>query len=173
MYIYKQCISDYISYKSNRFWAKFHPTSDVLLFIEIVSHTVSQPLIWSMSRFSRYWQKFKNQAPSIFQKGSPARTVVVEFLMIYSGVYVFTSNVVGFTLCVGPSMLPTIDQNGELAFIDRFNYKFARKDYKVGDVVISDSMDDPNKSKIFYKYCQFYFPKELLMLLYMMLFSCL
>ena len=108
-----------------------------------------------MSRFSRYWQKFTNQAPKFFQKGSPARTVVVEFLIIYSGVYIFTSNVVGFTLCVGPSMLPTIDQNGELAFIDRFNYKFGRKDYKVGDVVISDSMDDPNKSKSFLKVIKF------------------
>lgn len=79
--------------------------------------------------------------------GSQDRKLVTDCVMIYCGVYMFTTNVFGFTLCVGPSMLPTIDSAGELAFIDRFSYKFDIKDYKIGDVVISKSMDDPRKSK--------------------------
>lgn len=59
----------------------------------------------------------------------------------------FTTNVLGFTLCVGPSMLPTIDTAGELVLIDRLSYKLDLRDYKIGDVVISKSMDDPNKSE--------------------------
>ncbi|KAJ1433791.1 peptidase S24/S26A/S26B/S26C, partial [Ochromonadaceae sp. CCMP2298] len=40
----------------------------------------------------------------------------------------------------GPSMLPTIDHN--LVFVDRFSHRIQGKDYKVGDVVLSEFLVD-------------------------------
>ena len=99
-----------------------------------------------MSKFSRFWQYVKPRIPT-FQKGSQARKTLIEFSVIYCGVFFFTSNIYGFTMCVGPSMLPTIDTEGEFVIIEKFPYVFNLKDYKIGDVVISRSMDDPSKSK--------------------------
>ena len=93
-----------------------------------------------------------------FVKASPMGQVIVEASVTFLGVHLFLNNVYGFTLCVGPSMIPTIDPAGELALIERLPYKFG-KEYKVGDVVISGSMDDINKSKMFNYICKciFYF----------------
>lgn len=70
-----------------------------------------------------------------------------ETAVTFFGVQFFLYNVYGLTICVGPSMIPTIDPAGELALIERLPYKMNIKEYKVGDVVISESMDDKNKSK--------------------------
>jgi signal peptidase I len=99
-----------------------------------------------MSRFGQYWKKFKTFIPP-FHQGSPARTAAVEFVLVYTGAYLFTSNVYGVTVCVGPSMIPTFHEGGELAIIDRISYKFNLAEYKVGDVVISQGVDDPSISK--------------------------
>jgi signal peptidase I len=40
------------------------------------------------------------------------------------------------TLCVGPSMMPTFNQNGDLVLIDNFSYKILNHKYKVGDCII-------------------------------------
>ena len=75
-----------------------------------------------------------------------------EFVVIGCGVYTFTTTVCGFSICIGPSMEPTIDTKGELTFIDRFSYMFLNKPYKIDDVVISNSMNDENKSKRTFDY---------------------
>lgn len=68
-------------------------------------------------------------------------------MVIFGCMTAFLDNILGFTLCVGPSMMPTIDPRGELTLIDRVSYKFGKKDYEKNDVVISIAMDDPRKSK--------------------------
>ncbi len=93
----------------------------------------------SAGRYNKYWQQFRSRLPS--------RADARNFVMIFGGTIFFTDNVLGFTLCVGPSMIPTIDPEGELTLIDRFSYKFMKKDYQKNDIVISLAMDDPKKSK--------------------------
>lgn len=99
-------------------------------------------------KFLTAWQLLRNRVRTVnFRKGSPERQLVADFAITFGGVYLFMTSVVGITICVGPSMLPTIDAAGELAFVDRLSYKLDMKDYKIGDVVISKSMDDPRKSE--------------------------
>lgn len=100
----------------------------------------------------RKWQSKYSQ----WSASNPRKAEVVEaakhFLYIYAGVLVFASNVYGFTVCVGPSMLPTIDQDGELALVELWPYrlpKACRKEYERNDIIISRSKDDPGKSKLF------------------------
>ena len=68
-------------------------------------------------------------------------------VIIFGCTVAFTDNVLSFTICVGPSMIPTIHPEGELTLIDRFSYKLMKKDYQKNDVVISMAMDNPKKSK--------------------------
>lgn len=93
----------------------------------------------SASRFNQYWQRIRPH----LMNGQELRA----FVIIFGCTVAFTDNVLGFTICVGPSMIPTIDPEGELTLIDRFSYKIARKDYRTDDVVISLAMDNPKKSK--------------------------
>lgn len=90
---------------------------------------------------------------SYFKSKLPSKGDIRDFAMVFGTVYLFTNYVVGFTVCVGPSMIPTIDPRGELAFINRLSYKVAGRKYKTNDVVISKSMDDPHKSKFMVCVC--------------------
>jgi mitochondrial inner membrane protease subunit 1 len=51
-----------------------------------------------------------------------------------------------FSFCVGPSMLPTINEKGDLVFIDHLSYSILQNDYKRGDVVICVSPYDRRKN---------------------------
>jgi hypothetical protein len=92
---------------------------------------------------NRLWEKIRHQLPS-FEKGSQGRRLLIEFVTVYTGLSLTFSHM---TICVGPSMIPTINPEGELAFIDRF--LLVSGDYKVDDVVISKNVTDPSKSKTF------------------------
>jgi signal peptidase I len=99
-----------------------------------------------MSWFSRSWTRFKVQAPT-FKKGSESRGVLKECLFISTAVFGIANYGVGFTKCKGESMLPTLDPEGEWALVSIMPYVFLGEDYKVGDVVISKSVEEPEKSE--------------------------
>ena len=48
--------------------------------------------------------------------------------------------VISFTYCLGPSMLPTLREQGGFVFVDQ------RKPYQNGDVVICTAPNDPEKT---------------------------
>ena len=62
-------------------------------------------------------------------------------------VYVVTTYICSFTMCIGPSMMPTIPDGlpGTLVLIDCLSYKVKKKPFQVGDVVISSSPNDTDK----------------------------
>lgn len=69
----------------------------------------------------------------------------VDGLLGYCIFFTFTDHILGITLCLGPSMLPTLEEKGSLCLVDRFSLRFRDYEYQVGDVVISTCKTDPNK----------------------------
>ena len=69
-----------------------------------------------------------------------------EGIQIFSITYVLTQYGVNWTLCVGPSMLPTLREEGDLVLIDRFSHTILQKRYKKDDVVICICPYDPKKT---------------------------
>jgi signal peptidase I len=82
-----------------------------------------------------------------FQQNYKRIGLEVAYNLSICGVLVFVvpHYFIDFTWCIGPSMKPTINENGQLVLIDVFSYKFLGKKYEAGDVVISKSPNDINK----------------------------
>ena len=74
---------------------------------------------------------------------------VTDFITTFCVIHTVTQLGIGYSICVGPSMLPTLDKDGQIVLIDKFSYKVLCADYKVGDVVVSRAKEDPLKSKFF------------------------
>jgi len=72
---------------------------------------------------------------------------ITDFFTTFCVVHTVTQLGLGYSICIGPSMLPTLDKDGQLVLIDKFSYKVLGTDYKVGDVVVSRAKEDPSKSK--------------------------
>lgn len=53
---------------------------------------------------------------------------------------------VNFTKCIGPSMEPTFNAQGDYVLIDNFSYRVRQKPYKSGDVVICICPYDSTKT---------------------------
>lgn len=70
---------------------------------------------------------------------------VVKAVAVFT---IVTDHFYGFTICVGPSMLPTINLSGEVLLFDIMSYKALNKHYQPGDVVICTCPYDRNRSKI-------------------------
>lgn len=70
------------------------------------------------------------------------RGSIVSAVVAFCAIDSFLNNVVGFTLCCGKSMEPTIDRRGEVVVIDRLSRMFGW--FERGDVVIARSPYDPN-----------------------------
>jgi signal peptidase I len=92
------------------------------------------------------FRRIRSWAPT-FKKGSESRKIAVEFGVTFGSMYLLTTYGVGFTICAGESMMPTLDGEWQLVLIDRFSYKVQGKDYQVGDVIVSQSKIDPSKSE--------------------------
>jgi signal peptidase I len=106
-----------------------------------------------MNGFSAFVNRWKTATKKwqTWKTAKPYAAGALEFVAIYGLVASINHYVVGLTVCVGPSMKPTIDEEGEVALINRISYKGPakwRKNYKKDDVVISLSMNDPSKSKL-------------------------
>ena len=50
------------------------------------------------------------------------------------------------TVCVGPSMLPTMKQDGDVVITQSFTHQVLGLPYKAGEVVICQCPYDPNKT---------------------------
>lgn len=74
---------------------------------------------------------------------------VTDFITTFCVFHTITQIGIGYSICVGPSMLPTLDKDGQIVLIDKFSYKVLHADYKVDDVVVSRAKEDPSKSKAF------------------------
>ena len=74
---------------------------------------------------------------------------VTDFITTFCVIHTVTQLGIGYSICVGPSMLPTLDKDGQIVLIDKFSYKVLCADYKVGDVVVSRAKEDPTKSKTY------------------------
>mmetsp|Transcript_24199 Transcript_24199/g.22004 ORF Transcript_24199/g.22004 Transcript_24199/m.22004 type:complete len:178 (+) Transcript_24199:43-576(+) len=84
------------------------------------------------SKFRRIATRIANETGNVI-----ATLAVFEVLLSYG---------VSFTNCIGPSMLPTINESGDFVLIDRFSYDVLGKEYKKGDVIVSLSPYDRHKS---------------------------
>ena len=69
-----------------------------------------------------------------------------EVVQVVSILHVVTHYGVNGTLCIGPSMMPTLREDGDLVLIDRFSYALLQKRYKNDDVVICICPYDPKKT---------------------------
>lgn len=112
-----------------------------------------------MYRFQNLWKPYKKNlikqlTHTRHYSLEPEVVAAISFFMpetiILSFCFVYTHYdlLIGFSLCRGPSMLPTID--GNLVFIDKFSYRVLSNDYKVGDVVISICKEDPLASILYF-----------------------
>lgn len=63
--------------------------------------------------------------------------ITIDSIKILCFGYVIGHYGISGTLCIGPSMLPTFNEKGDIVLYDVYNYKFGRKQYEIGDVVIS------------------------------------
>ena len=52
---------------------------------------------------------------------------IKEFAAIFSVVYVTTSYGIGGTKCIGPSMLPTFREDGDIVLYNCFNLKVLKR----------------------------------------------
>jgi inner membrane protease subunit 1 len=66
---------------------------------------------------------------------------VVQFVCI---MHVMQTYVFDVTMCVGPSMLPTINSAGDIVLIDRITHRL--RDVAVGDVVLAKAPSDPTQT---------------------------
>ena len=66
---------------------------------------------------------------------------IVQFVCIMHVMQTYCFDV---TMCVGPSMLPTINSAGDIVLIDRMTHRL--RDLVVGDVVLAKSPSDPTQT---------------------------
>ena len=93
--------------------------------------------------------KIRKTLSEEFKKSSPIPTLALiafDFAVVYGVFHVITQYGVNYTICVGPSMIPTLNEKGDFVLIDVFSYRMLNKDYRVGDVVICVCPYDPDKT---------------------------
>lgn len=78
-----------------------------------------------------------------FKKFKGAKTVVFLFEAgtLYLGLVAVTGNIICPTVCIGPSMIPTVNTKGELALVDVYHYKYGGRKFERGDVVIAKTKE--------------------------------
>ena len=64
-------------------------------------------------------------------------SITIDSMKILCFGYVIGHYGISGTLCIGPSMLPTFNEKGDIVLYDVYNYKFGKKKYDIGDIVIS------------------------------------
>lgn len=65
------------------------------------------------------------------------------FIQSLAAAYLFREHVCELTVCVGPSMMPTFNPKGDVAFVEHISV--ARQTIEVGDVVIAKSVQNPRQ----------------------------
>lgn len=82
----------------------------------------------------------------VFQYVKSKPHYVVGGVAYCASLYVMSTYLVGMTICIGPSMEPTIATSGELAFYEIFPYLTKIKKFQRGDIVISICPYDKSKT---------------------------
>ncbi|KAJ1500419.1 hypothetical protein HMI54_009940 [Coelomomyces lativittatus] len=58
-------------------------------------------------------------------------------------VHVFNSHIAEVTMCIGPSMLPTLNMYGDFVLVNKLAPRF--RDFDLGDIVVAKSMNHPDR----------------------------
>lgn len=74
------------------------------------------------------------------------KQVLKESIQIFAFLHLSFTYGYSFSICTGPSMLPTISESGNIVLIDHFSYVFLNNEYKKGDVVVCLSPNDRRKN---------------------------
>lgn len=80
-------------------------------------------------------------AKMVARAGQHPAGVVVQF---GCALHVLHSHVFEVTMCIGPSMLPTFNQSGDIVFLDRVSPRFRK--LQVGEVVVVSSPTTPGQT---------------------------
>lgn len=73
---------------------------------------------------------------------------VTSLIKYVAAAYVFREHIAEFTICVGPSMMPTFDPNGEVALVERMflTTTLRNRPIQKGDIVIAKSIQNAKQS---------------------------
>lgn len=74
------------------------------------------------------------------------KLLILDIIRFFGCFHIITKYVCGITLCIGPSMLPTLREKGDLVLIDKWSHKILNTPYQKGDVVISTCPYDTEKT---------------------------
>jgi len=84
------------------------------------------------SRSERFFDSFKS--------------LLLDVIRFFGCFHIITKYVCGITFCIGPSMLPTLREKGDLVFIDKWSHSVLQIPYQRGDVVICTCPYDTEKT---------------------------
>lgn len=68
-------------------------------------------------------------------------SILLSYMLRFGGTAFCLLQVVDTIKCVGPSMLPTLNRDGDILLVDKFTPRF--QPYKPGEVVIAKSISNP------------------------------
>ncbi len=74
------------------------------------------------------------------------KLLILDVIRFFGCFHIITTYVCGITLCIGPSMLPTLREKGDFVFIDKWSHKILNIPYQRGDVVICTCPYDTEKT---------------------------
>ncbi len=100
-----------------------------------------------MASFVNFAKQFARERINKIDRKEVSLFVKDTTLFYLTLVFVGGGFVGSVTVCSGPSMLPTINNDGDVAIIDRFSPYVLGRAYRKGDVVVSICPNDPNKCK--------------------------
>lgn len=85
---------------------------------------------------SRFWQRY-SQSPLLRDIADKA----AYFTKAAAAIYIVREHLLEFTVCVGPSMMPTFNPRGDVAILEHVSVW--THNIKVGDVVVARSAQNP------------------------------
>ncbi|PSC73932.1 Mitochondrial inner membrane protease subunit 1 [Micractinium conductrix] len=85
---------------------------------------------------TRFWARYK-ASPLLAELGGKT----AYFIKAVAAIYIVRENLVEFTVCVGPSMMPTFNPRGDIALLEHVTVWSGR--VEVGDVVLARSAQNP------------------------------
>lgn len=103
--------------------------------------------MWGTKRIWTKCQQIKHNWKTNPEWRKAAVRSTGEFTVLFTGGLFVVTFVGNFTLCMGPSMEPTLNTDGGLVYVDIWSHKVLQKAYKPGDVVIAKHPEDQGKSK--------------------------
>jgi inner membrane protease subunit 1 len=87
---------------------------------------------------------FRNLKNNPEEKRAIARDIGMA-IGVTAGMLAFCEYFYQITLCIGPSMEPTFDTDGELAILDKFSLNILGRRIQKGEVVVAVCKTDPTK----------------------------